>query len=80
MDEMEFTQGNKDDIVSAIDGLNKFTHNFCMNCSETDKTNDLVFRCGECEFASGSKCMVKIFARNHWPKEKEFPSDFGCMC
>ena len=45
-----FTIGNKDDINSAIEGLGRFCHSFCMNCEETEKANDLVFRCKECPY------------------------------
>ena len=41
------TYQNKDDLNGAIDGLAKFCHSFCMNCEETEKQNDLVFRCEE---------------------------------
>ena len=41
---------NKDDIQEAVRSLHNFTHNWCLNCEETEKKNDLVFRCKECEF------------------------------
>ena len=41
---------NSDNIEKAVQGLDQFTKNWCMNCKETDKTNDLVFRCKECIF------------------------------
>lgn len=57
---------NKDDIDKAIAGLDQFTKNWCMNCKETEKKNDLVFRCKECIFKrNDSRCLVKLFANNH---------------
>lgn len=70
---------NKDDIMAAIDGLSIFTHNFCMNCKETEKANDLIFNCENCNFASGRDCLVKCFAYDHLPEGKELPSYFGSM-
>lgn len=68
---------NKDDIEKAIEGLNTFTHNWCMNCKETDEKNGLVFRCGECEFSTKEhNCLVKSFAHRH---SNNVPSDFGAM-
>lgn len=76
---MEMMANNKDDIIAALEGLRQFMHNFCMNCTETEEKNDLVFRCGECEFADGSgNCMVKVFAKHH-AKGVEVPDDFTCM-
>ena len=45
-----FTVGNKDDVKEAVASLDRFTKNWCMNCKETEETNDLVFRCSECVF------------------------------
>ena len=36
-----YTKGNKDDITEAIHGLDIFTKNWCMNCEEVEKQNDL---------------------------------------
>ena len=67
-----FTIENKDDINSAIDGLGQFCHSFCMNCEETEKTNDLVFRCKECPFEDKEtrKCRVKIFLNKYGTPEQ----------
>ena len=67
-----FTIENKDDINSAIDGLGQFCHSFCMNCEETEKTNDLVFRCKECPFEDKEtrKCHVKIFLNKYGTPEQ----------
>lgn len=75
----EFTNGNKDDIHAAIDALNAFTKNWCMNCEETEKTEDLVFRCDECIFHKENKhCLIKVFCID---KDRDYMSDidFGCM-
>lgn len=74
----EFTSGNSDDTTKAISGLDIFTKNWCMACEETEKQEDLVFRCKECEFATPEgNCLVKIFTRSH---EHDYPlQDFGSM-
>ena len=68
----EFTIGNKDDINSAIEGLGQFCHSFCMNCVETEKTNDLVFRCEECPFEEQNTgvCYVKVFLNKYGTPEQ----------
>jgi hypothetical protein len=73
-----YTVGNSDDITKAVEGLDTFTKNWCMNCAETDRQNDLVFRCKECEFqGEDDKCLVKIFAHNH---KHDYPlGNFGSM-
>ena len=69
---------NKDDITEAVRGLDIFTKNWCMNCKETDKQQDLVFRCCNCEFeTSDGICMIKVFANKH--KHKYPLKDFGSM-
>lgn len=73
-----YTRGNKDDLTSAVHGLDIFTKNWCMNCAETEKKNDLVFNCQKCEFSTeNGGCLVKAFASNH---KHDYPmSDFGSM-
>ena len=75
----DYVSKNKDDIVTAINGLNLFTHNFCMNCDETEKNNEPIFNCSKCEFERDGDCLIKVFANNHNPKGKSLPPDFGCM-
>lgn len=73
-----FTSGNADDITKAVEGLDQFTKNWCMNCEEVEKQNDLVFRCEECEFSQkDGKCLIKVFAQEH--KHDYQLSNFGCM-
>ncbi len=61
-----YIKDNKDDVTEAVHGLDIFTKNWCMNCSETYEKNDLIFRCNECEFSSTlGKCLIKSFALNH---------------
>ena len=75
---MEFTSGNADNITEAVHGLDIFTKNWCMNCEETDKKKDLIFRCKECDFrAELGECLVKRFSNDH---EHNYPmKDFGSM-
>ena len=69
---------NSDNVEKAVQGLDQFTKNWCMNCKETDEKNDLVFRCSECEFlAEEDKCLVKMFAHNH--KHNYNLDNFGSM-
>lgn len=73
----DYTLGNSDNITEAIRGLDIFTKNWCMNCEETKKQNDLVFRCDKCVFNTDIFCLVKKFAKEH---ESDYPfSKFGCM-
>ena len=65
------TYQNKDDLNGAIDGLAKFCHSFCINCEETEKQNDLVFRCKECPFErEDKKCSVKVFLHKYATEEQ----------
>ena len=76
-----YTDGNSDDIHAAIDGLNHFTKNWCMNVKQTTESSDLVFRCKECPFSGGhgfSRCLVKSFAYYH-DEEYARSVDFGAM-
>jgi ribosomal protein L44E len=73
-----YTEGNADNIDKAIEGLDQFTENWCMNVAETEK-GDLTFRCSECEFEDEStgSCRIKEFAFNH---ESNFDlGTFGAM-
>ena len=69
---------NKDDVTEAVHGLDIFTKNWCLNCEETDKQNDLIFRCKQCEFETeNGVCLIKTFALNH---ENDYDLGyFGCM-
>lgn len=62
-------QNNKDDLHAAIDGLDQFTKNWCMNVAETEK-GELTFRCNECPFThiideTDHICRIKAFATDH---------------
>lgn len=68
---------NKDNITEAVHGLDIFTKNWCINCEETNKSDDLVFRCDECPFLSGEKCIIKQFAHS---RKHDYPMNlFGSM-
>lgn len=64
------TYNNKDDISAAIEGLALFCHSYCMNCAETEKQNDLVFRCKECPFYDEGFCDVKRFLNKYGSDEQ----------
>lgn len=73
-----YAKGNKDDLTSAVHGLDIFCKNWCMNCEQTEEKNDLVFNCSKCEFSTeNGGCLVKEFANKH---KHNYPmSDFGSM-
>lgn len=57
---------NKDDVTEAVHGLDIFTKNWCLNCEETDKHQELTFRCNECVFVTDKQvCLIKRFASSH---------------
>lgn len=62
----EYTRGNADNLEKALEGLGQFCHNWCMNCKETEKQKDLVFRCKQCDFQNeNGSCQIKIFLNNY---------------
>lgn len=80
----DFTQGNSDDLIKAVQGLDQFCKNWCMNCDETIKTDDLVFRCDGCVFRNpeNEDCYVKKFISEHHTELKDLGFDldsFGSM-
>ena len=77
---MNRTYGNKDNLTEAVHGLDIFTKNWCMNCEETEKQNDPIFRCKECLFLEkGKYCLIKTFALEHKNEHKYPMRNFGCM-
>lgn len=77
---MNYIGENRDDLTKAVYGLDVFTKNWCMNCKETKKQDDLVFRCGECKFSTEKgHCLIKEFAYEHKKKHKYPLGSFGCM-
>lgn len=69
---------NADNLTEAVHGLDIFTKNWCMNCAETEKTNDLVFNCENCEFKTIEDiCLIKKFVKNH--KHDYYIPIFGSM-
>lgn len=71
-----FANGNSDNLDKAIEGLDQFTKNWCMNCKETEEKDDLVFRCEECNFSKNGFCLVKGFVID---KTGDMPTNFGSM-
>ena len=57
----------------AVKHLDAFTKLFCRNKTVTD---DLRFRCDECDFLNidGCTCNLKVMARKLCPDYKEFGS------
>lgn len=74
---IKFVSENQDNLEKAIEGLDQFAKNWCMNCKKTEETNDLVFRCEECNFV-GEKgiCHIKEFVID---KTGDMPINFGSM-
>ena len=73
----EYTRGNEDNLEKAVDGLDKFMKNWCMNCKETEEANEPMFRCSECNFEQeNGQCLIKVFVNE---KAGKIPSDFGSM-
>ena len=65
------TRGNIDDVKRAVDGLAQFCHSWCMNVAETEKTNELVFRCKDCPFTDDTGyCKVKTFVNKYGTDEQ----------
>lgn len=59
---ISFTSGNSDNITKAVCGLDTFTKNWCMNCEETNRRNEPIFRCKECNFKGElGVCKIKEF-------------------
>lgn len=55
--------GAKNDFKSTIVALDQFTKNWCIDIDETERTNELTFRCKYCPFCIGKKiCRVKELA------------------
>jgi hypothetical protein len=76
MTEITYTHNNKDDTHKAIECLDEFTHNWCMDCEETDKQHEPMFKCNKCIFRiEDGKCMIKKFKCINAPSYK----NFGCM-
>lgn len=72
-----YTIGNQDNIDKAVEGLNQFTKNWCMNCKETDSRNEPMFRCKECNFKGElGVCKIKEFVID---KTGDIPVNFGSM-
>lgn len=72
-----YTLGNEDNLDKAVEGLDMFTKNWCMNCKETEEKNNLVFRCNECNFRGELEiCKIKEFVID---KTGDMPIDFGSM-
>ena len=72
-----YTMGNDDNLKKAVEGLDTFTKNWCMNCKETEEANEPMFRCKECNFETeDGLCLIKKFVQE---KNGEIPSYFGSM-
>lgn len=80
MDDAIHTKDHIDDVTIAVCGLDIFTKHWCMNVEETEKMNELIFRCKQCEFkTSDGRCLIKKFV-NENRDEHNYPlGNFGCM-
>ena len=60
---------------NAIDALDIFTKNYCLDCEQSK--DEPVFRCNECEFAYNGHCLLKRQAKNM--NGGKLPDGFGSM-
>lgn len=66
----------KNDFHKAVEALDLFTKEFCMDVEKMNAENDLFFMCKQCPFeAENDDCLVKKFKSKFCPDYK----DFGCM-
>ena len=71
------TGNNSDNLTVACMALDIFSKSWCMNCKETNKRNNITFRCNECEFQKNNgHCLIKQFVMNH---TGDLPKNFGSM-
>lgn len=74
---LNYCTNNKDDLKEAINHLNGFTHNFCMNCTATAERHEPTFNCKECQFKTDKGfCLVKLFVKE---RLGYLPDNFGSM-
>ena len=60
----------------AVDGLIKFRHAYCYNREESEKTDDLTFRCSNCTFSRPDGfCTIKMFIKNHATSQQKKDSE-----
>ena len=72
-----YTKGNEDNLGNAIQGLDQFTKNWCMDCKQTEEKNEPVFRCDRCIFQKKNGiCEIKEFVIDNYG---DIPTDFGSM-
>lgn len=65
-----------DFLAAAVDGLIKFRHAFCYNREESEKTDDLTFRCSDCQFKNeDGYCSIKLFIKEHGTKKQKRESE-----
>ena len=70
-----YTNRSKNDFHKAVEVLDAFTKEFCMDVEKTNAENDLYFMCEKCPFEENGNCLVKIFKNRYCPDY----ADFGCM-
>ena len=55
----------------AFEGLGQFCQNWCMNVEETQKQEEPIFRCKQCEFQQcDGTCTIKKFLNSHCKSNK----------
>ena len=60
----------------AVDGLIKFRHAFCYDREDSEKTDDLTFRCSDCQFKNeDGYCSIKLFIKEHGTKKQKRESE-----
>lgn len=66
----------KNDFHKAVEALDLFTKEFCMDVDKMNKENDLFFMCKKCPFEQPNEtCLAKKFKNEFAPDYK----DFGAM-
>ena len=65
----------KNDFRKAVEALDLFMKEFCMDVDRMNAENDLFFMCNKCPFEAENKdCLVKKFKSQFCPEYKNFGS------
>ena len=71
----QYTNRCKNDFHKAVEALDLFTKEFCMDVDRMNAEEDLFFMCKKCPFETVNKdCLVKKFKSQFCPDYKNFGS------